>query len=146
MASQLLAFFVGLTLGFALSAIWVFRRKRRSDAEFEPIVDIADSPPPVKDSGTAEQSDGAIKDADQRMAYGEYAAAAEIIEAQIGEDSANTRLKEKLLEIYFVSGHEDRFLAVFRQYEDELRQSRAWNKLCGMGAQLFPDEPLFSDA
>ncbi len=87
-----------------------------------------------------------LAEADFHMAYGLYDQAADLIRIAISREPTRRDLKLKLLEVFFVWGNKDQFLASAR----ELAQSRAdaapgeWEKILIMGKQLAPEDPLFS--
>ncbi len=134
MASELINLFIGIAIGFAIGVYWMTRRSIRASDQ--------PSASQLKDIARDDTGDP-LEDVDRRMAYGAYEAAAEIVTAQIAEHPENVQLKAKLLEIYFVWGSEEKFLATFREHEDELRRSKDWAKLNIMGGELCPDDPMF---
>ncbi|HEY2807169.1 MAG TPA: FimV/HubP family polar landmark protein [Steroidobacteraceae bacterium] len=87
-----------------------------------------------------------LAEADFHMAYGLYDQAADLIRIAISREPARRDLKLKLLEVFFVWGNKDQFLASAR----ELAQSRAeaapgeWEKILIMGKQLAPEDALFT--
>ena len=138
MAPELIYFIVGIVLGFIAGVYLMFRRQGKR---------LKDKLPQPSASQIARDGSGdPIADVDRRMANGAYDAAAEIVIAQIAEYPSDVRLKAKLLEIYFVWGSEEKYLATFREHEAELRQSRYWTQISTMGAQLYPNEPDFADS
>ncbi len=87
-----------------------------------------------------------LAEADFHMAYGLYDQAADLIRIAISREPARRDLKLKLLEVFFVWGNKEQFLATAR----ELAQTRGeaapgeWEKILIMGKQLAPEDPLFS--
>jgi len=87
-----------------------------------------------------------LAEADFHMAYGLYDQAADLVRIAIRREPERRDLKLKLLEVYFVWGNKDQFLATAY----ELAASRAeaapgeWDKIVIMGKQLAPEDPLFS--
>ena len=87
-----------------------------------------------------------LAEADFHMAYGLYDQAADLIRIAITREPARRDLKLKLLEVFFVWGNKEQFLASAR----ELAESRSeaapgeWEKILIMGKQLAPEDPLFS--
>ena len=87
-----------------------------------------------------------LAEADFHMAYGLYDQAADLIRIAINREPARRDLKLKLLEVFFVWGNKEQFLASAR----ELAETRAeaapgeWEKILIMGKQLAPEDPLFS--
>ncbi len=140
MAPGIISFIVGITLGFVLGAYWTFRRRRRRG--LGPGLEAGDGK-----FGKSERDDNgdSAADVDRRMAYGAYEDAAEIVTAQIEQDPSDVQLKAKLLEIYFVWGSEEKFLAAFREFESDLLPSKYWTQVSVMGAQICPNEPVFTD-
>jgi pilus assembly protein FimV len=87
-----------------------------------------------------------LAEADFHMAYGLYDQAADLIRIAINREPHRRDLKLKLLEVFFVWGNKEQFLAAAH----ELASSRAdaapgeWEKIVIMGKQLAPDDPLFA--
>jgi pilus assembly protein FimV len=87
-----------------------------------------------------------LAEADFHMAYGLYDQAADLIRIAINREPNRRDLKLKLLEVFFVWGNKEQFLAAAR----ELAATRAeaapgeWEKIVIMGKQLAPDDPLFA--
>jgi pilus assembly protein FimV len=87
-----------------------------------------------------------LAEADFHMAYGLYDQAADLIRIAINREPGRRDLKLKLLEVFFVWGNKEQFLAAAR----ELAASRAeaapgeWEKIVIMGKQLAPEDPLFA--
>ena len=87
-----------------------------------------------------------LAEADFHMAYGLYDQAADLVRIAIQREPERRDLKLKLLEVFFVWGNKEQFLATAR----DLAQSRAhaapgeWEKIVIMGKQLAPEDPLFS--
>lgn len=127
---------IGFAVGFVLGAVWMHRRITGPKSAVAPD---------RQDIGTQVASDAAnaIADADRRMAHGAYQEAGAILETAIESDPGRTDLKAKLLEVLFVWGQEDEFLAKAESFAPALRDTRYWSKLRGMGEQLFPGHELF---
>jgi pilus assembly protein FimV len=95
----------------------------------------------------AEQADP-LAEADFHMAYGLYDQAADLLRLAVGREPGRRDLRLKLLEVFFVWGNRDQFLATAH----ELAQTRAqaapgeWDKVVIMGKQIAPEDPLFSPA
>ncbi|MGD9597585.1 MAG: FimV/HubP family polar landmark protein [Steroidobacteraceae bacterium] len=89
-----------------------------------------------------------LAEADFHMAYGLYDQAADLVRIAIQREPARRDLKLKLLEVFFVWGNKEQFLATAR----ELAASRAdapageWDKIVIMGKQLAPEDELFQQA
>jgi pilus assembly protein FimV len=87
-----------------------------------------------------------LAEADFHMAYGLYDQAADLVRIAIQREPDRRDLKLKLLEVFFVWGNKEQFLATAR----ELAQARTaaapgeWEKIVIMGKQLAPDDPLFA--
>ena len=140
MTSALITFFVGIAVGFLCGVYWMFRRQHRPGPGELP------QPSASRIAEIARDDTGdPMAAVDRRMAHGAYEDAAEIVAAQIADYPSDVRLKAKLLEIYFVWGSEEKFLAAFRDHEDEFRHSRYWTQVSAMGAQICPNEPAFGD-
>jgi len=96
---------------------------------------------------SAEQADP-LAEADFHMAYGLYDQAADLLRLAVGREPGRRDLRLKLLEVFFVWGNRDQFLATAH----ELAQTRAqavpgeWDKIVIMGKQIAPEDPLFSPA
>lgn len=87
-----------------------------------------------------------IAEADFHMAYGLYDQAADLITKTLKTDPDNRELKLKLLEVYFVWGNKEQFLASAQSLKAELGAGSDWDKIVIMGKQICPDEALFSEA
>ncbi len=87
-----------------------------------------------------------LAEADFHMAYGLYDQAADLVRIAIQREPQRRDLRLKLLEVFFVWGNKEQFLATAR----ELAETRAaaapgeWEKILIMGKQLAPDDPLFA--
>ncbi len=87
-----------------------------------------------------------LAEADFHMAYGLYDQAADLVQIAISREPERRDLRLKLLEVFFVWGNKDRFLATAR----ELASSRdkalpgEWEKIVIMGRQIAPEDPLFA--
>jgi pilus assembly protein FimV len=82
------------------------------------------------------------------MAYGLYDQAADLITKALETEPENREFKLKLLEVYFVWGNKEEFLAAAMGLHQDIGQSgnADWDKVVIMGKQICPDEPLFSEA
>ena len=141
LVQALIVFIVGVAVGFVLGVVLMLRRhrKRQKPLDSQPtsgeVADIA-----REDTGDQREA------VDRRMAHGAYDAAAEIVTSEIAKNPSDVQLKAKLLEIYFVWGSEEKFLAAFREYEGDIRRSRYWQQVSTMGSQLCPNEPVFEES
>jgi pilus assembly protein FimV len=126
-----------------------------ADAEAPPVQAAAGEEPryPFEDTiaGDAginlEQSDP-LAEADFHMAYGLYDQAAEIIQKAIDREPGRYDLRRKLLDICFVWGNAEAFLAqarAAREMGGEVVEAD-WSKVAIMGRQICPGEPLFEGA
>jgi pilus assembly protein FimV len=91
-----------------------------------------------------DQSDP-MAEADFHMAYGLYDQAAEIIKKAVDREPDRYDLRRKLIDICFVWGNADEFLAqaqAIRGLEDD-NAAADWAKIAIMGRQLCPSEPMF---
>jgi pilus assembly protein FimV len=94
-----------------------------------------------------DQSDP-MAEADFHMAYGLYDQAAEIIRKAVEREPDRYDLRRKLLEICFVWGNADEFLAqakAIRELDDEAATAD-WAKIGVMGRQICPGEAMFEAA
>jgi pilus assembly protein FimV len=82
------------------------------------------------------------------MAYGLYDQAADLVRTAIKREPERRDLKLKLVEVYFVWGNRDEFLATARELHQTRTQAAAgeWDKIMIMGRQIAPEDPLFSGA
>ncbi|HEX6999788.1 MAG TPA: FimV/HubP family polar landmark protein [Gammaproteobacteria bacterium] len=89
-----------------------------------------------------------VAEADFHMAYGLYDQAAELITKALESDPDRRDLKLKLLEVYFVWGNKESFLATAKKLREEMGASpdADWDKVVIMGKQICPDERLFAGA
>jgi pilus assembly protein FimV len=87
-----------------------------------------------------------LAEADFHMAYGLYDQAADLIRIAISREPARRDLKLKLLEVFFVWGNKEQFLATAHELAETREESAPgeWEKIVIMGKQLAPDDPLFS--
>jgi pilus assembly protein FimV len=89
-----------------------------------------------------------LAEADFHMAYGLYDQAADLVRIAIQREPHRRDLKLKLLEVFFVWGNKEQFLAMAR----ELSDSRAgtdpgeWEKIVIMGRQIAPEDPMFAES
>jgi pilus assembly protein FimV len=119
------------------------------------LAPVAAAPPPVKTEDTIssesainlDQSDP-LAEADFHMAYGLYDQASDLVRMAIAREPDRRDLKLKLLEVFFVWGNRDQFLATAH----ELAATRAnaapgeWDKIVIMGKQIAADDSLFSQS
>ena len=86
-----------------------------------------------------------IAETDFHMAYGLYDQAADIMSSAI-IDTGNYEFKEKLLEVFFVSGNKEEFIRFATELKDESQASHAssWENIIIMGKQIAPENELFS--
>jgi pilus assembly protein FimV len=125
------------------------RKRREGPAE-------AESPPAAAEAGDDEtlssqtvinldQGDP-VAEADFHMAYGLYDQAAELLTKGLEADPGRRELKLKLLEVYFIWGNKEEFLAAAQSLWSEMGGSpdADWDKVVIMGKQICPDEPLFA--
>ncbi len=88
-----------------------------------------------------------LAEADFHMAYGLYDQAADLVRIAIQREPQRRDLKLKLLEVFFVWGNREQFLAT----ASELAESRGsadpgeWEKIVIMGKQIAPEDPMFSE-
>ena len=86
-----------------------------------------------------------IAETDFHMAYGLYDQAADIMTTAITE-TPEFQFKEKLLEVYFVSGNKEEFSRYAAEIQDEAQASHpsSWENIIIMGKQIAPENSLFS--
>jgi pilus assembly protein FimV len=88
-----------------------------------------------------------LAEADFHMAYGLYDQAADLVRIAIQREPHRRDLKLKLLEVFFVWGNKEQFLATARELSDT--RSRAepgeWEKIVIMGRQIAPEDPMFTE-
>lgn len=91
-----------------------------------------------------EQSDP-LAEADFHMAYGLYDQAAELVQKAINREPDRADLRMKLLDILFVWGKQDEFLAEAQNLKAQLgnAESSDWDRVAIMGRQICPEEDLF---
>ena len=90
-----------------------------------------------------------ITEADVFMAYGRYEAAEERLKDAISADPQRKELKLKLIELYYTTRNKPAFESTAEELYAALGGSSddpAWEKVAGMGAELAPENPLFSGA
>ncbi len=88
-----------------------------------------------------------LAEADFHMAYGLYDQAADLVRIAIQREPDRRDLKLKLLEVFFVWGNKEQFLASARELSDSRSESVGgeWEKIVIMGKQIAPEDPMFSD-
>ncbi|MEO8018481.1 MAG: FimV/HubP family polar landmark protein [Pseudomonadota bacterium] len=88
-----------------------------------------------------------LAEADFHMAYGLYDQAADLVRIAIQREPDRRDLKLKLLEVFFVWGNRDQFLATARELSDTRAESGPgeWEKIVIMGKQIAPEDQMFSD-
>jgi pilus assembly protein FimV len=91
-----------------------------------------------------DQSDP-LAEADFHMAYGLYDQAAEIMKKAIAHEPDRYDLKRKLIDICFVWGNAEEFLAQAQSVRDAGSPQAAadWPKIAIMGRQICPGESMF---
>jgi pilus assembly protein FimV len=88
-----------------------------------------------------------LAEADFHMAYGLYDQAADLVRIAIQREPGRRDLKLKLLEVFFVWGNREQFLATARELADTRGNADAgeWEKIVIMGKQIAPEDPMFSE-
>ena len=86
-----------------------------------------------------------IAETDFHMAYGLYDQAADIMSTAITETD-DFKFKDKLLEVYFVSGNKEEFSRYAAEIQDEAKSGHpsSWENIIIMGKQIAPENSLFS--
>jgi len=88
-----------------------------------------------------------LAEADFHMAYGLYDQAADLIRIAIQREPDRRDLKLKLLEVFFVWGNKEQFLAMAHELSGTRGESQPgeWEKIVIMGKQIAPEDPMFAD-
>ncbi|HEX5162878.1 MAG TPA: FimV/HubP family polar landmark protein [Steroidobacteraceae bacterium] len=88
-----------------------------------------------------------LAEADFHMAYGLYDQAADLVRIAIQREPQRRDLKLKLLEVVFVWGNTEQFLATARELSESRGGSEAgeWEKIVIMGKQIAPEDPMFAE-
>ncbi|HEY2419749.1 MAG TPA: FimV/HubP family polar landmark protein, partial [Steroidobacteraceae bacterium] len=89
-----------------------------------------------------------LAEADFHMAYGLYDQAADLVQIAISREPQRRDLRLKLLEVFFVWGNKDRFLASARELASTRDKALPgeWEKIVIMGRQIAPEDPLFGSS
>lgn len=116
-----------------------------------PVAEAARRPASIEDTISGEgqlsvEAGDPLAEADFHMAYGLYDQAADLVQLAAKREPHRRDLKLKLLEIFFVWGNRDRFLALAREMQPTGADSSPgeWDKVRIMGKQIAPDDPLFA--
>ena len=123
-----------LVIAFVARAIWLLNRDAKNLGEPSKSVLLK-----LKDEDTGEP----ISDADRRMACGAYQDALSVIELAIVAEPNRSEFKFKALEILFVWGNAEKFLAFAKEHQHDLEASNEWSRVCIMGTEMCPNERLF---
>jgi pilus assembly protein FimV len=88
-----------------------------------------------------------LAEADFHMAYGLYDQAADLVRIAIQREPHRRDLKLKLLEVFFVWGNKEQFIATARELSDTRAgaEQGEWEKIVIMGKQIAPEDPMFAD-
>jgi len=89
-----------------------------------------------------------LAEADFHMAYGLYDQAADLVQIAISREPQRRDLRLKLLEVFFVWGNKDRFLASARELASTRDKALPgeWEKIVIMGRQIAPEDGLFGSS
>ncbi len=91
-----------------------------------------------------------LTEADVFVAYGRYEAAEERLKEAIENDPDRAELKLKLIELYHTTKNKPAFENAAEEFYASLGDNAAenpmWQKVVAMGAELVPNNPLFSNA
>jgi pilus assembly protein FimV len=115
-----------------------------SDADYEyPFEDTI-----AGDTAVALEQQDPLAEADFHMAYGLYDQAAELVKGAIQREPDRLDLRRKLLDICFVWGNREEFMAQAGEFKGLVGETSLgeWNKVAIMGRQICPDEALFEEA
>ncbi|HET9864255.1 MAG TPA: FimV/HubP family polar landmark protein, partial [Steroidobacteraceae bacterium] len=88
-----------------------------------------------------------LAEADFHMAYGLYDQAADLVRIAIQREPDRRDLKLKLLEVFFVWGNKEQFLATARELSETRARAESgeWEKIVIMGRQIAPEDPMFTE-
>lgn len=92
----------------------------------------------------AEQSDDPIAQADAHLGYGHHDDAVKVLREAIETAHDPAPYYIKLAEVFFAQGKAIDFMEVAETAQPFL-SGKDWNKLAGLGRQLYPDHSLFQD-
>ncbi len=115
-----------------------------SDADYEyPFEDTI-----AGDTAVALDQQDPLAEADFHMAYGLYDQAAELVKGAIQREPDRLDLRRKLLDICFVWGNREEFMAQAQDFRGLVGETSLgeWNKVAIMGRQICPDEAIFEEA
>jgi pilus assembly protein FimV len=100
------------------------------------------------DGAVSIEASDPLAEADFHMAYGLYDQAADLVQLAAKREPQRRDLKLKLIEIFFVWGNRERFLALAREMHATRGEAEPgeWDKILIMGRQLAPEAPLFAGA
>ncbi len=91
-----------------------------------------------------------LTEADVFVAYGRYEAAEERLKEAIENDPDRAELKLKLIELYHTTKNKPAFENAAEEFYaglgDDAAENPMWQKVVAMGAELVPNNPLFSNA
>lgn len=106
----------------------------------------ASDEPKSGEAGIGDDTGDVVSEADFHMAYGLYDQAADLVQVAIKRDPRRRDLKLKLLEIFFVWGNKEKFVALARELHASAAQGNdgEWDRIVIMGKQVAADDPLFS--
>ena len=87
-----------------------------------------------------------LTEADVFMAYGRYEAAEERLNEAVQNDPDRMELRAKLLELYHATQNKEAFESSAEDFYASLggAESPLWDKVVGMGTEIAPENPLFS--
>jgi pilus assembly protein FimV len=89
-----------------------------------------------------------LAEADFHMAYGLYDQAADLVRIAIQREPGRRDLKLKLLEVFFVWGNKEQFLATAQELSETRGSAEPgeWDKIVIMGKQIAPEDPMFAES
>lgn len=85
-----------------------------------------------------------LAEADFHMAYGLYDQAADLVQQALADTPERSNLHLKLVEIYFVWGHQEGFVEAARALKAQVGDGAEWDKTLIMARQICPENPLFA--
>lgn len=81
------------------------------------------------------------------LAAGSFREAESLVRLALAEEPENAELGVKLLTVYYRANDRDRFVRVARVFRERLQggdhADHYWQRVCQMGIEICPDEPLF---
>ena len=127
------SFVVGIVVGLVIASLW---------ATFRQVVQVRSAMRDRKLTEHAKFNDE-IAEADSFVAYGSFDEAAKLLITATNNEPRRNDFKLKLLQVYFVQGDANQFLATAKRFLPVLGNTPDWAQVTAMGKQLCPEEPIF---